>query len=149
MAINTEQLKGFLAFMVKNNQRGVVKALQTLGYTPSGTASGLVDQLMVIYSTKGTNGLSAIFVKVPIIASNTTQEELAAIQETLTGEKIDLSVGKFSWQDFAALWSGSSVTGGGTSTTTETKTPALGATAVIVISIVAIIGIILLVKFLK
>lgn len=137
-----DQLRGFLAFMVKNNAQDVQEALRSSGYTPASTGAGLVTQLMDIYSAKGTAELDRIFAKVSIDMNNTTQEDLAAIYELTSGQKVDTANTRFGWSDFQKLWAGSTVTTG--STSTSTSKPALSPTAVIITAIVAIIAIIII-----
>lgn len=145
MEISQSKLKGFLAFMVKNNMSGVQDALKSLGYTPASTAKDLITQLLSIYSNEGTNRLEQIFAKVPIIQSKTSNVELAAIRETLSGEKIDATTAKFSLNDFLAIWAGSTVSSQTDPTTTST--PVVKTGAVIAIVVVAIVSIFFIYKY--
>lgn len=139
MEISQSKLKGFLAFMVKNNMSGVQDALKSLGYTPSNTGKGLVDQLLSIYSKEGVNRLEQIFAKVKTDKNNNNTAEFASVRETLTGESQDASKGF--WDDFLAIWSGTTVSTGDSSSTTST--PALSpktVIAVVVVIVVLVVG---------
>lgn len=141
--VNTTELKGFLAFMVKNNKQGVINALTSLGYNPPTTDADLVNFLIDIYSTKGTNGLNQVFSKVTIDKTKTTNEELLAIYELTSGTKIDPNTSKFSLSDFAALWSGSTVTTGQTSSVSSKPAVSPSVAAAVLIVVVVVVGVII------
>lgn len=132
-----QNIKGFFAFAIQQNRVALISNLNTSGYaTPLNISNqDLVDKLYDIYKAHGSSEIEKIVAGINI--TNTNQQDLRAIRETLTGESSANQ--KTFLETLQGLWAGTSSTTG--DSTTTTKTPAISpiVAAVVLLAIGAVI----------